>query len=164
MHICGPRDIGLRILEALTRREVSGGMLAAALAVVVGVPHDRTSSARASVRLLDFAIAGGHYHGLYQALPSLTTGTRLALVREPENPYDSNAVAVHLAAVGLKLGFVPRAANPPVARLIDRGMSIRAEVAGVLDVWRDSNRDDFAFTGFASGDPLIRLTVERGMG
>ena len=38
-------------------------------------------------------------------------------MREPENPYDVNAVALY--AGGLRIGYVPRRRNSTVARLLD---------------------------------------------
>ncbi|KAF0227105.1 MAG: hypothetical protein FD175_2867 [Beijerinckiaceae bacterium] len=138
-----------------SRRDVNRALLATALAIVGG----RQAVARPSVTLFDFAIAGGHHHGLETALGRITPGTKLALVREAANPYDADAVAVHLD--GLKLGFIPREANSPVARLLDRGERVTAEVVRMLDIRRSSEvPDELVFTAFASGDPMIRLTVE----
>jgi hypothetical protein len=105
------------------------------------------------------AIAGGHHHGLEAALGRIAPGTKLALVREAANPYDADAVAVHLD--GLMLGFIPREANSPVARLLDRGARVTAEVVRMLDIRRSSEvPDELVFTAFSSGDPMIRLTAE----
>lgn len=85
---------------------------------------------------------------------------KLTLVREAANPYDANAVAVHLD--GLKLGFIPRKANSPVARLLDRGERVVAEVVRMLDDRHSSELpDDVVVTGADWGDPVIRLTVEK---
>ena len=139
----------------LTRRDANKALLATAFAVLGG----RVVAARASTPLFDFAIAGGNYHGLRTAVRHMEPGMKLALVREPANPYDANAVAVYMD--GLKLGFVPRAANRPVAALLDRGQQVRAEVVRTLDVQRASNvPKELVFTGFSSGDPVVRLTTE----
>jgi HIRAN domain len=138
-----------------TRREVNRALLATALALVGG----RKAIARPSVPLFDFAMAGGHHHGLEAALGRITPGTKFTLVREAANPYDADAVAVHLD--GLKLGFIPREANSPVARLLDRGERVTAEVVRMLDIRRSSEVPDaLVFTAFARGDPMIRLTAE----
>lgn len=138
-----------------TRRDVNRALLATALAIVGG----HKAIARSSMPLFDFAIAGGHHHGLEAALGRIAPGTKLALVREAANPYDADAVAVHLD--GLKLGFIPREANNPVARLLDRGERVTAEVVRMLDIRRSSEvPDELVFTAFSSGDPMIRLTVE----
>lgn len=141
--------------STFTRRDVNRALLATALAIVSG----RDAVARPSVPLFDFAIAGGHHHGLGAALGRIMPGTILDVVREADNPYDTDAVAVHLD--GLKLGFIPREANSPVARLLDRGERVTAEVVRMLDIRRSSEvPDELVFTAFSSGDPMIRLTVE----
>ncbi len=138
-----------------SRRDVNRALLATALAVVGG----RNITTHASVPLFDFAIAGGYHHGLEAALGRIKPGTKLVLVREAANPYDADAVAVYQD--GLKLGFIPREANTPVARLLDRGERVTAEVMRMLDIRRSSEvPDELVFTAFASGDPMIRLTVE----
>jgi hypothetical protein len=140
-----------------TRREVNRALLAAAVACVAA-PRLAFAAAPAR-RLFDFALAGGHHHGLYAALPGLRPGVILQLVREAQNPHDFDAVAVH-SADGLKLGYVPRAANTPIAALLDRGEALRAEIIRMLDLKSAVEiPPDLVFTAFASGDPMIRLTA-----
>jgi hypothetical protein len=43
----------------------------------------------------------------------------LALVREPNNPHDANAVAIYFQKD--KLGYVPRGENSAIAQMLDRG-------------------------------------------
>lgn len=138
-----------------TRQEVNRtlptGALALAAAGVLPPPPV------APVPLFDFAIAGGWYHDLAAALPTLTPGTRLLLRSEPDNPHDANAIAVSNRA-GLMLGYIPREANAPIARLLRLGADIEATVIGPLMVGRDSDiPDDLAFTDFTNGDPRVRL-------
>lgn len=65
-------------------------------------------------------IAGAPYHpGARETIAKLRKGEELVLVREPSNPHDRNAVAVH-AADGTKLGYVPRVDAPAVAKVLDR--------------------------------------------
>jgi hypothetical protein len=140
----------------LGRRSVVGGLLGLAGLIVA-----RPSLARppAAVPLFDFAIAGGSYHGLGEARPGLALGTRMRLVAEPLNPFDANAVAV-VRADGLRLGYVPRSANPPVAALLAQGRQLGAELTSWLgrDSWND---ESLAFTYYLNGDPRWRLEVER---
>lgn len=141
--------------DTFTRRDINRALLTTALAIAGG----RNVVGRLSAPLFDFTIAGGQYHGLETALERIKPGMQLALVREAANPYDPDAVAVHLD--GLKLGFIPREANSPVAHLLDRGERVTAEVLRMLDIRRSSEiPDEPVFTTFASGDPMIRLTVE----
>jgi len=58
-------------------------------------------------------------------------GDRLELVREPDNPYDPNAVRIEWR--GRKLGYLPRRNNDAVARQLDRGAALEARVAQVKE-------------------------------
>ncbi|MCE1161163.1 MAG: HIRAN domain-containing protein [Burkholderiales bacterium] len=69
-----------------------------------------------------FYIAGfAYYQGAY-AYPELHIGTRLKLVREASNIHDENAIALYYQEQ--KLGFVPRAENSEIAKVIDAGYDI----------------------------------------
>ena len=57
----------------------------------------------------------------------LRGGDRLDLVREPDNPYDPNAVRVDWQ--GWKLGYLPRRENLAVARRLDRGEAVEARIS-----------------------------------
>lgn len=140
--------------QSFTRRDVNRALLATAFAIVGG----ERVIASPPTRLFDFAIAGGHHYGLEWALKRMAPGMKLELVREPANQYDADAVAVHLD--GLKLGFIPRSANTPIARLLDRGAHVAAEVVRMLDLNRPSDvPDELVFTNVTNGDPMIRLTT-----
>lgn len=140
----------------VTRREVNVSLLAAAFAAAAGL---RVATRVAPTHLFDFAIAGAFYYELAEVLASLVPGTRLALVREADNPHDANAVAVYSQA-GAKLGFVPRVANTPIAQLLDSGHAVHAEVKELLRLdRRTAPPKDLVFTSVASGDPVIRLTT-----
>lgn len=69
-----------------------------------------------------------HYDGR-DAWPELRVGEPLALAREPDNPYDANAVRVEWQ--GRKLGYVPRRENAAVARQLDRGTVLEARIAAL---------------------------------
>ena len=142
--------------DQYTRREANRLVLAGAFALLGTVA---VKPARAAKPLFDFAIAGGGYHGLDAARGTLVLGERLVLRPEPENEYDVNAVAVHRAD-NLMLGYVPRAANPPIARLLQDGARVEAVVVGRLSFrHEDEIPDDFAATEFRNGDPRIRLML-----
>jgi HIRAN domain-containing protein len=70
--------------------------------------------------------AGLRYHDAKAVWDGLHVGDRLALVREPDNPYDANAVRVEWN--GHKLGYIPRTENQAVARQIDRGNPLQARI------------------------------------
>lgn len=138
-----------------TRRDVNRTLLASAI-VLVARPLPVLAAPRP---LFNFAIAGGFAHGLDAALPDLKPGLHLSLMREADNPYDANAVAVH-GPDGTRLGYIPREANAPVAALLDAGKRVEAEIIQFLDVRRARDiPDDLVFTGFQTGDPVIGLSV-----
>lgn len=81
-----------------------------------------------------------HYEGR-DAWPALKVGDRLELSREPDNPYDANAVRVRWR--GRMLGYVPRRDNAAVARLMDRGAALEARVAALTEHRNRSVRLEF---------------------
>ena len=61
-------------------------------------------------------VAGfGHWYGV-QVMHKLRPGKKLKLRSEPDNPYDPNAIAVYCGKT--KIGFVPRARNAELAKLL----------------------------------------------
>ena len=60
-------------------------------------------------------------------LDMIHTGDLLRLVREKDNDCDPFAVSVH-TTTKLKLGYLPRFKNEPVARLMDLGFRVAAFV------------------------------------
>src|SRR5215470_15034628 len=59
-------------------------------------------------RLRVVPVAGVSYRAEALPDPSFDPGRRLALVREPENEHDPNAVAIWNEARTLQAGYVPR--------------------------------------------------------
>ena len=75
-------------------------------------------------------IAGTTYvEGIEALEPHLAAGDRLALFREPDNPYDKYAIVIRNAD-GVKLGYVPRRDNIVFARLMDAGKLLFARISG----------------------------------
>lgn len=72
-------------------------------------------------------LAGYRYAEAAEVLPMLRLGDALQLVREPDNPYDANAVRVDWQ--GRRLGYVPRRSNAALAWGLDRGTALRARVS-----------------------------------
>lgn len=64
-------------------------------------------------------IAGFAYHDGSSVFSELKIGTRLTLVREDENPYDPNAVA--LLYNDVLLGYIPQRENEMLAAFLDMG-------------------------------------------
>lgn len=63
-----------------------------------------------------FFIAGFQYHDGADVFNKLRIGTKLDLVPEFDNPYDSNAIAIKYK--GVHLGYVPRAKNALLAQML----------------------------------------------
>ncbi|MDO5621071.1 MAG: HIRAN domain-containing protein [Paracoccus sp. (in: a-proteobacteria)] len=137
----------------LSRRQFNASVLATLGGVMARPLAALPAPAPNYVHVLDFAIAGGGYHGLDQALAAnvLTKGSRVELRREADNPYDRNAVAV-IGPDGSKLGYIPRAANPDIAAAMDEGHLAMAEVIGTTN-----DRTDFFATDWDEGEPVLRL-------
>lgn len=87
-------------------------------------------------------IAGFQYHDGESVWHRLSPGDPLHLTREPDNPRDQRAVAVHWHDA--KLGYIPRTDNCAVSQLLDRGQPVRARI-------RSLNK---------SNDPWQRITLE----
>lgn len=72
-------------------------------------------------------IAGVNYRpGARDKLASMIDGEALRLVRQPENPYDKNAVAVYDG--GVHLGYVPAVDAVTIAKAMDQGLKVSAVV------------------------------------
>jgi hypothetical protein len=80
--------------------------------------------------LLETHVAGIRYYAAAQAGAGLSVGAPLHLRREPGNPHDELAIGIFTAS-GEKLGYVPRHRNPVLARLMDAGKTLLAEVAHI---------------------------------
>ena len=72
------------------------------------------------IMLIGCDIAGTGYHDAKAADPELVPGAFLVLKREPSNPHDKLAIMI-LDESGRQLGYVPRAKNEALARLMDAG-------------------------------------------
>lgn len=77
-----------------------------------------------------------HVPGIRAQAARLSKGERLSLVRDPKNSHDRWAIRV-LDAQGERLGFVPADCNEVLARLMDAGKHLYAQVRGVemRDSW-----------------------------
>jgi HIRAN domain len=81
-------------------------------------------------------VAGARHRAEALATGAAAPGRPLTLMREPDNPHDPNAIAVH--AGGQAIGFVPRELAEAIAPELDAG---RAWSAVVLREQRASPRD-----------------------
>lgn len=86
-------------------------------------------------------LAGFRYHEAKAVFSDIRLGDRLELVREPDNPYDANAVRVEWR--GKKLGYVPRRQNAALAWAMDRGESVSARVSRLREHRNPQERIQF---------------------
>lgn len=71
--------------------------------------------------LFDTVVAGtSHIEGMDELAAYLKPDDKLVFFREPDNPYDPQAIAIKNSH-GMKIGYVPRADNVVFARLMDAG-------------------------------------------
>lgn len=66
---------------------------------------------------------------IQQILRTVTAGREICLVREPQNPYDPNAIAVYYGSAGI--GYIKAELARELAPLIDSGAVIHAKVVRV---------------------------------
>ncbi len=79
------------------------------------------------IMLIECQIAGMIIREVQTVEPQLVPGALLQLKREPENPHDPLAIMVFNEA-GHHLGYVPRAKNEVLARLLDAGKLLFAKL------------------------------------
>ena len=80
--------------------------------------------------LLETHIAGLRYYDIKNLSTPLQLTDVIQLRREPGNVHDELAIVV-LTVTAQKLGYLPRHRNPVLARLMDAGKSLVAEVAQI---------------------------------
>lgn len=80
--------------------------------------------------LLETHVAGLRYYEALSLNAPLQVADVLILRREAANPHDELAIEI-LTVNKQKLGYVPRIRNPVLARLMDAGKSLLAEVAQI---------------------------------
>ena len=80
--------------------------------------------------LITSSIVGIKFHeGAHDKLLACVPGTEVSLIREPENRYDSSAVACMID--GLVLGYIPKAQAERLAKDLDNDQKVTATlVAG----------------------------------
>ena len=86
-------------------------------------------------------LAGFQYYSGKQLWDDMKAGDMLALVREPENAHDANAVRVEWN--GHRLGYVPRRENSDVARQMDRGAPVKARIVRLSQARNPWQRIEF---------------------
>lgn len=85
----------------------------------------------AHILLQDSPLAGFQYHAGKALWPQMRVGDALALIREPDNAFDANAVRIEWQ--GHKIGYVPRRDNADAARFLDRGQALAARISRLAE-------------------------------
>ena len=99
--------------------------------LLIGPVLAGTNALRAQTVLLlqTSRLAGLRYYDGSLVWPDMKEGDVLDLRREAGNPFDGRAVAVYWH--GYKLGYVPRASNADVARLLDHGVQLGGRIVSL---------------------------------
>ena len=87
--------------------------------------------AQARILIQSSPLAGFQFYRGKILWGEMKVGDPLTLTREPDNPYDPNAVRVDWR--GEKLGYVPRADNADLARHMDRGTKVEARISRLTE-------------------------------
>lgn len=118
----------------MNKRSFLHGLLAA---LGAGVAAGATAQPRRRVLIQISPLAGFQYHAGEELWPQLAIDQPLALVREPDNPHDAEAVRIDWR--GRKLGYLPRVENTAVAQMMDRGERLSARISALrqaADPWQ----------------------------
>jgi hypothetical protein len=91
----------------------------------LNLPEPKASRGRGII-LQRSNLAGFRHHDAAVLWAALQPGAPLDLVREPDNPSDTDAVAVYWR--GRKLGYLPRGENLMAASLLDRRRALTARI------------------------------------
>jgi hypothetical protein len=109
------------------------------LAALAAAAQERAHAVRLLVQ--NSPLAGFGYHEAGKVWHRLRIGDRLELIREHENPHDSNAIAVTWR--GRKLGYVPRRDNAALAWGLDRGERLQARISRLSSHPNPARRIEF---------------------
>ena len=92
-------------------------------------PDAQADSLGRQITIQRTTLSGFRHHDGPQLWPALRTKELLTLEREPDNPYDPNAVLLRWR--GRKLGYLPRGENLVAARLLDRNRNLSARISAL---------------------------------
>ncbi|WP_041454982.1 HIRAN domain-containing protein [Anaerolinea thermophila] len=112
-----------------SRRDFLKALLGMVAGTIIAPIARKKIPSRQKIVLLETHVAGFQYHeGMRRGVAkTLKSGVPLKLVREPQNLYDENAIAVHTLQ-GQHLGYIPRSLNEIPARIADQGIPLEAKV------------------------------------
>lgn len=97
---------------------------------VSNVLHQVRNSESFDTRMLgvEMKVVGVSFEGRQNHLDKIDSRTPISLSREPNNPYDKSAIAVVRADNGVKLGYISKKYNTPLAKLLDKGTELKARI------------------------------------
>jgi len=117
-------------------------VLAAWLALAcTGAAAAASPSIESMIVVRSSPLAGFQFHAAGPLFAQMQVGDPLALVREPGNPHDPNAIRVEWREV--KLGYVPRRDNSQVARQMDLGAALEARISRLREARNPWDRIEF---------------------
>jgi hypothetical protein len=105
------------------------------------MPPEEPEKRYARKLILECPVAGLGFHDVEEYWDELYEGAKLALVREPENPHDQNAIAIALPSdydgdpdnfdFEYCIGYIPRKSNATMAAMLDMGWAnlLEAEIS-----------------------------------
>ncbi len=120
---------------------LSWKLVLAALGLALALGSPPAAAAEALIIVQRSPLAGLRHYEAGAVWREMSAGDRLELVREPDNPYDINAVRVEWR--NRKLGYLPRRDNAAVARQLDRGTPLQARVVVLRENRNHSVRLEF---------------------
>lgn len=78
------------------------------------------------ISVLNTDIAGVYYQKPKKFAQDISENDNIILKREPENEYDNLAIALYYK--NLKIGYIPKAKNEVIAKLIDAGKQFSGKI------------------------------------
>ena len=109
-----------------------------ALLMALAVP---VCAADARIIVQQSPLAGFQYYEGRDLWNMMRAGDPLQLLREPQNPHDTNAVRVLWR--NEMLGYIPRRENSDVARQMDRGAPVKARIVRLKEARNPWQRIEF---------------------
>lgn len=106
-----------------------GQWLVATLLALLVAMAQAEPAAKARVLVQTTLTAGLRHYEAKAVWPDMQPGDPLALVREPANPHDPNAVRVDWS--GHVLGYLPKPDSADIARQLDRGQALKARIVAL---------------------------------
>lgn len=99
------------------------------MCLLAGQVQAEAPAERVRILVQSSPLAGYRHYQAPALWSQLKADDPLTLHREPDNPYDANAIRVEWQ--GHKLGYLPRAENRALAAEMDKGTPLSARIAAL---------------------------------